>query len=164
MKAAADGAEAVLWDSELKGFGVRVQRGGAKSYVLQYRAGGGRGAPLRKLTIGRHGSPWTPETARKEAKTLLGMIEDGADPAADKMARREAPTIGEAREIARQMRTTAAAILAMFLALTTAHAQQMQGGGATNVQAVVPITGVDEAALAPGPAPVRGAGDPCTRS
>jgi integrase len=98
LKATADGAEAVLWDTELKGFGARVQRGGAKSYVLHYRAGGGRGAPLRKLTIGRHGSPWTPETARKEAKTLLGMIEDGADPAADKMARREAPTIAELAE------------------------------------------------------------------
>jgi integrase len=92
---AADGREAVLWDSELKGFGVRVQRGGGKSYILQYRAGTGRGAPLRKLTIGRHGSPWTPETARKEVKTLLGMIERGADPASDKMARRQAPTIAE---------------------------------------------------------------------
>src|SRR6266851_4607081 len=98
LKAAADGAEAVLWDSELKGFGCRVQRGGAKSYVLHNRACTGRGASLRKLTIGRHGSPWTPETARKEAKTLLGMIEDGADPAADKMARREAPTIAELAE------------------------------------------------------------------
>jgi Arm DNA-binding domain len=66
--------------------------------VLHYRVGTGRGAPLRKLTIGRHGSPWTPETARKEAKTLLGMIEDGADPATDKMARREAPTIAELAE------------------------------------------------------------------
>jgi integrase len=92
------GAEAVLWDTELKGFGVRVQRGGGKSYVLHYRAGTGRGAPLRKLTIGRHGSPWTPETARKEAKTLLGLIEDGADPATDRMARREAPTIAELAE------------------------------------------------------------------
>jgi integrase len=90
-----NGAEAVLWDSELKGFGIRVQRGGTKSYVLHYRAGSGRGAPLRKLTIGRHGSPWTPETARREAKRLLGMIEDGSDPAADKIARREAPTMGE---------------------------------------------------------------------
>jgi integrase len=87
----------VLWDSELKGFGVRVQKGGSKSYVLHYRIGTGRGAPLRKLTIGRHGSPWTPETAR-EAKTLLGIIENGADPAADKMARREAPTIAELAE------------------------------------------------------------------
>jgi Arm DNA-binding domain len=53
----ADGAETVLWDAELKGFAARVQRGGSKSYVLHYRAGTGRGAPLRKLTIGRHGSP-----------------------------------------------------------------------------------------------------------
>jgi integrase len=99
LKAPADGAEAVLWDSEMKGFGVRVQRGGAKSYILHYRVVSLRsGAPLRKLTIGRHGSPWTPETARGEARRLLGMIEDGADPAADKIARREAPTIAELAE------------------------------------------------------------------
>lgn len=91
-------AEAVLWDAGLKGFGVRVQRGGGKSYVLHYRAGTGRGAPLRKLTIGKHGSPWTAETARKEAKRLLGLVENGADPAADKIARREAPTLAELAE------------------------------------------------------------------
>jgi integrase len=95
LKVSADGTETVLWDSELKGFGVRVQRGGAKSYVLHYRAGRGRGAPLRKLTIGRHGSPWTPDNARGEARRLLGMVEGGADPAADKIARKEAPLIGE---------------------------------------------------------------------
>jgi integrase len=93
-----DGAEAVLWDSELKGFGVRVQRGGAKSYILHYRVGTGRGAPLRKLTIGRHGSPRTPETARHEAKRLLGLVETGVDPAADKIARQEAPTMAELAE------------------------------------------------------------------
>jgi integrase len=95
---AADGKEAVLWDSELKGFGVRVQRGGAKSYILHYRAGTGRGAPLRKLTIGRHGSPWAPETARREAKRLLGLVETGIDPAAEKIARQAAPTIAELAE------------------------------------------------------------------
>jgi integrase len=98
LDAEADGAEVVLWDAELKGFGVRVQRGGGKSYVLHYRAGTGRGAPLRKLTIGRHGSPWTPETARREAKRLIGLVESGADPAADKIARREAPTMAELAE------------------------------------------------------------------
>jgi hypothetical protein len=98
LKLATDGAEAVLWDSELKGFGARVQRGGAKSYVLHYRVGAGRSAPLPKLTIGRHGSPWTPETARREAKRLLGLVEDGADPAADKVARKEAPTMAELAE------------------------------------------------------------------
>jgi integrase len=93
-----NGIEAVLWDTELKRFGVRVQRGGAKSYILHYRAGSGRGAPLRKLTIGRHGSPWTPETARREARRLLGLVGTGADPAADKIARQEAPTVTELGE------------------------------------------------------------------
>jgi integrase len=95
---AADGAERVLWDAELKGFGVRVQRqDGAKSYILHYRAGSGRGARLRKLTIGRHGA-WTAETARREATRLLGLIASGADPAADKMASRGAPTVAELSE------------------------------------------------------------------
>jgi integrase len=89
------GAEVVLWDTEVKGFGVRVQRSNAKSYILHYRAGIGRGAPLRKLTIGRHGSPWTPDQARNEAIRLLGAIKDGADPAASKLARKEAPTMLE---------------------------------------------------------------------
>ncbi len=88
----------MLWDTEAKGFGCRVQRGGSKSYIVHYRVGSGRGAPLRKLTIGKHGAPWTPETARKEARRLLGMIEGGADPAADKIARKEAPTVADLAE------------------------------------------------------------------
>ncbi len=95
MTPRADGAETVLWDSDVKGFGVRVQRGGVRSYVLHYRAGSGRGAPLRKLTIGRHGSPWTPETARREARRLLGAVAEGVDPAADRVARREAPAMAD---------------------------------------------------------------------
>jgi integrase len=92
------GSETVLWDTELKGFGVRVQRGGAKAYILHYRCGRGRGATLRKLTLGRHGSPWTAETARSEAKQLLGSVEGGADPAADRIARKRAPTIADLAE------------------------------------------------------------------
>jgi integrase len=92
----ASGEEITLWDSELKGFGVRARSGGTKTYIVRYRPGaGGRGAPLRTLTIGRHGSPWTPDTARGEAKYLLGLVEDGADPAADHSARRAAPTVAE---------------------------------------------------------------------
>src|SRR5438477_1001607 len=95
LRPAADASEAVIWDTEVKGFGVRAQRGGSKSYIVHYRAGTGRGAPLRKLTIGKHGAPWTPETARKEARRLLGLVEGGADPAAAKIARKEAPTIAD---------------------------------------------------------------------
>ncbi len=92
----ARGDETTLWDSELKGFGVRARAGGSKTYILRYRPGaGGRNAPLRTLKIGRHGSPWTPDVARGEAKLLLGMIEDGADPAVDRIEQRKAPTVAE---------------------------------------------------------------------
>jgi integrase len=95
LQPAADGRELILWDSEIAGFGVRVQRGGAKVYVLKYRAGSGREAPSRKLTIGKHGSPWTAETARAEGKRLLGMVAQGKDPAGTKREEKAAPTVAE---------------------------------------------------------------------
>ena len=98
LKPAGDGREAVIWDTEVKGFGVRAQRGGSRSYILHYRVGTGRGAPLRKLTIGKHGSPWTAETARSEAKRLLGLVESGGDPAANKIAHKQALTITDLAE------------------------------------------------------------------
>lgn len=79
-----------LWDDEFKGFGVRVTPMGAKSYVLQYRMGG-RETPSRRATIGRHGSPWTPVTARKEAERLSILVHQGVDPVqADHERRRQA--------------------------------------------------------------------------
>ena len=92
LRPTEEGREAVLWDAELKGFGVRVQRGSVKSYILHYRIGAGRGAALRKLTIGKHGSPWTPEMARAAAKRLLAIVAQGKDPAATK---RESLTVGQ---------------------------------------------------------------------
>jgi integrase len=72
-----------------------MQRGGAKTYILKYRVGAGRDAPLRKVTIGRHGSPWTPEQARAEARRLLGLVAHGKDPADAKAAAKAAPTVAE---------------------------------------------------------------------
>ena len=89
------GAEVVLWDQEVRGFGIRARAGGAKTYILHYRAGTGRGAPLRKLTIGKHGSPWTPNNARTEAKRLLGLIASGEDPAERRATERKALTVAE---------------------------------------------------------------------
>ena len=34
----------------------------------------------RWFTVGKHGAPWTPDTARKKVLTLLGEIADGNDP------------------------------------------------------------------------------------
>jgi integrase len=86
----ASSKETFLWDDELRGFGLRVSAKGAKSYVLQYRMGG-REAPTRRYTIGGHGSPWTPEKARKEAERLMIMVRQGTDPVqADQERRRQA--------------------------------------------------------------------------
>lgn len=81
-----------LWDAAVAGFGARRQRSDAVAYVLLYRTPEGR---VRRFTIGRHGAPWTPETARAEAVRLLGEVVTGADPAADKRAKREAETVAE---------------------------------------------------------------------
>ncbi len=69
-----------LWDTELAGFGLKVTPSDNRIYVLQYRIGG----RLRRYTIGKHGSPWTPEEARREANRLRGLIAAGIDPAEDK--------------------------------------------------------------------------------
>ena len=58
----------IMWDPSLPGFGARRQRSEAVSYVLFYRTTEGR---QRWFTIGRHGAPWTPESARDEAQRLL---------------------------------------------------------------------------------------------
>jgi len=93
--ASAGDAEAVLWDTEVKGFGIRARSGGGKSYILHYRAGTGRRAALRKLTIGKHGSPWTPEMARTEAKRLLAEVAAGRDPAKARHEQSKALAFGE---------------------------------------------------------------------
>ncbi len=81
-----------VWDTSVAGFGVRRQRTEVVSYVLIYRTREGR---QRWHTIGRHGSPWTPETARVEAQRLLGLVAGGADPAAAKRAVRHAATVSD---------------------------------------------------------------------
>src|SRR5512144_8283 len=85
--------ENVLWDTVVRGFGVRCRQGGTRTYIVQYRAGSGRGATLRKYTIGKHGSPYTPDTARKEARRVLGLVASGADPAAERMCDKKAGTV-----------------------------------------------------------------------
>jgi integrase len=71
-----------LWDTELKGFGLKVTPAGRKVYVLQYRMGG-RGLPVKRYTIGNHGD-CTPDQARAIAEKLRGGIRNNIDPGAAK--------------------------------------------------------------------------------
>jgi integrase len=70
-----------LWDSDLKGFGLKVSKTGVKTYFVWYRAGEGRAAPRREYTIARHGE-MTPDEARTEAGKVLGRVRLGQDPQA----------------------------------------------------------------------------------
>ena len=72
------------------GFGAR-RRSGLPSYFLQTRIG----ARLTWITIGRHGNPWTPETARKEAYRLLGQIAGGDEPRLKRQDLSDQPTLGQ---------------------------------------------------------------------
>ena len=84
VDAAAPGnRDLFLWDIEIKGFGLKVTPTASKVYILQYRMGG-RGTVLKRYTIGKHGSPWTPDEARTEAARLLRLVADGIDPGAAK--------------------------------------------------------------------------------
>ncbi len=67
--------EAVFWDRDLPGFGVRVYTTGRKVYVVQSRGPDGP----KRVTIGRHGKI-SAEQARKDAAVLIDRIKRGKPP------------------------------------------------------------------------------------
>ncbi|WFE89893.1 site-specific integrase [Roseibium porphyridii] len=83
-------ADYFIWDDDLQGFGLRVFTSGRRSYVVQYRAKG----RTRRFTIGPHGV-WTPETARKEARVLLGRVAQGENPAEERELDHKAISVKE---------------------------------------------------------------------
>ncbi|MEQ8735662.1 MAG: site-specific integrase [Rhodospirillaceae bacterium] len=84
-------AEYMLWDNEIRGFGVRVRPTGRKAYIYKYRTLSGR---QRKLTIGTHGD-LTADEARHLARKAAAYVAEGGDPAADKADTRKAETVSE---------------------------------------------------------------------
>ena len=69
-----DGKDAIFWDRELAGFGVRVHATGRKTYVVQSRGPSGP----KRVTLGRHGE-LSCEEARKQAACLIDRIKRGED-------------------------------------------------------------------------------------
>ncbi len=90
--------ERFVWDTDVRRFVLRIYPSGTKTYMLRLRADGRQ----RWYTIGQHGDPWTVETAREEARRVLGQAanvrklrETGAAP----------PTLLHPVEAREQMRT-----------------------------------------------------------
>jgi integrase len=82
-----------IFDADVTGFGARRRSGRGVSYFVMFRNADGR---LRRYTIGTHGAPWTPDTAREKARAVLAEAKvHGGDPAAEKQARRLADTVSE---------------------------------------------------------------------
>jgi len=73
---------AILWSSALKGFGLRLRKGGAASWVVYYRPSGvGRRESARTVTLGAYGKVALRD-ASIAARKIFGRIADGQDPAA----------------------------------------------------------------------------------
>ena len=80
----------ILWDAELRGFGLQVLPSGTKTFVLNYRHEGKE----RRISLGRADS-LTAEAARKMATEHKHAIAHGADPVRQRRAARDALTVNQ---------------------------------------------------------------------
>ena len=84
----------ILWDSRIRGLGVKVQPGGTKAYVISYRVGGQK----RMANIGRY-SEISLREARERAGVELVRVRNGeAGPLEQRREARTAPTVAEGVE------------------------------------------------------------------
>ena len=85
----------IIYDADLKGFGLRVMPSGAKSYIVEYRpAGTGRTGAKRRMALGSTGT-LPADDARKMAWDRLVSIRKGEDPLDDRAAHRAAVTVAD---------------------------------------------------------------------
>ncbi|MDD9980936.1 MAG: site-specific integrase [Gammaproteobacteria bacterium] len=84
----------ILWDSQVKGLGLRVTPAGTKSYILNYRVGGRE----RRATLART-SELSLKAVRARATEELAAIRTGkADPLERRREARRAPTVADGLE------------------------------------------------------------------
>jgi integrase len=82
----------VTYDTEVRGFGVRVTTAGAVAFVLNYRR---RSDALeRRYTIGSY-PDWCVAAAREKAKELKRHVDEGGDPVGEHAVERAAPTVAD---------------------------------------------------------------------
>jgi integrase len=76
-------SDAIFFDEDDPGFGLRIRAGGKKTWIVQYRIG----AKQRRVTLGTVNA-LDPEKARKVARDRLAQVTLGGDPQAEKLAAR----------------------------------------------------------------------------
>ena len=79
-----------IYDGQVPGFGIRVQPGGTKTYVVLYRFAHHR----RCVSLGHHGVT-TPEQARTSAINILARVRNGEDPAAGRQSGGHVTTVAD---------------------------------------------------------------------
>ncbi len=84
----------VVWDRDLKGFGLKITTKGKKVYFAYYRTVSGR---QRKPAIAAHGKVTT-EEARQIAKKWIALAVAGQDVSAERQEARAAPLFRELAE------------------------------------------------------------------
>jgi integrase len=84
----------ITYDSDVKGFGIRITQAGSRAFVLNYRTRVGR---ERRFTIGSF-PDWKTTAARDEAAALKKRIDRGEDPMADIEVARGAKTVADLAE------------------------------------------------------------------
>ena len=80
--------ERIVWDDDIKGFGVRVHPTGRKVYIVKYRHEG----RSVKVTIGPHG-PVTPAAARARAAKIVTLAKTGRDVSGKTLGQRSGATM-----------------------------------------------------------------------
>jgi Arm DNA-binding domain len=78
-----------VWDTEIRGLGVRLKPSGTKTFFVQYRNKSNR---TRRLVIGQYGI-LTVELARGMARERLVDVIKGEDPSAERKSARNAYTV-----------------------------------------------------------------------
>jgi hypothetical protein len=94
--AQTSGRDSFIWDTALRGPGVKVTPKGRKVYIVQYRL---PGSATRRFTIAVHGSAWTPDAARDKALEVMACVARGVDPATAKRDARAGISVAELCEL-----------------------------------------------------------------
>lgn len=116
--------QAFIWDTDARGLGLRVTYAGGRKYIYQGRFAG----QAVRVVIGDPDSDqWTLESARKEARRLQGLVDQGIDPRGQRT--REKVEREQAQETAQNaQKYTLAALLTEYAAYCEVQGKMRFGG------------------------------------